>query len=50
MMQMSFDETDRFLIYCAMVGVKFVDLENGQLVRVLGKNENNIRFMRCAVF
>lgn len=38
---MAFDETDTILIYCSMVGIKFVDVQKGELLRLLGKTESS---------
>jgi peptidylprolyl isomerase domain and WD repeat-containing protein 1 len=47
---MCVDETDSILIYPTFIGIKFVDLKTGNLVRLLGKTESSQRFMRVTLY
>jgi peptidylprolyl isomerase domain and WD repeat-containing protein 1 len=45
-----FDENDQLLIYPTLFGIKVVDIQSGETLRVLGKMENNERFMKCVLY
>ena len=45
-----FDETGYFLIYPTLVGVKMVNLETNQIVRILGSTESGERFLSLALY
>lgn len=38
---MCFDETDSILIYPTFIGVKFIYIKTGELVKLLGKMESS---------
>lgn len=49
-MSLAFDETDTVVVYPTFLGVKFVDITTGVLVRLVGKSESMQRFMRVALY
>jgi len=48
--QAAFDESDNFLIYPSMIGVKVVNIHTNKLCRVLGKVEQTERFLSVIVY
>ncbi|XP_020087991.1 peptidyl-prolyl cis-trans isomerase CYP71 isoform X2 [Ananas comosus] len=44
-----FDESCNFLIYATLLGIKIVNLHTNKVARILGKVENNDRFLRIAL-
>ncbi|CAI0398240.1 unnamed protein product [Linum tenue] len=45
-----FDESSNFLIYATLLGIKVVNLHTNKVARILGKVENNDRFLRIALY
>ncbi|KAK5576280.1 hypothetical protein RB653_007421 [Dictyostelium firmibasis] len=45
-----FDETNNFLIYSTLIGIKFVNMKTNKVVRVLGKIENSTRFLGLSLY
>ena len=46
-----FDESDNFLLYSTMMGIKVIDIVNdGQLIKLIGKQETNVRFLNISLF
>ncbi|TQE02108.1 hypothetical protein C1H46_012294, partial [Malus baccata] len=45
-----FDESSNFLIYATLLGIKVVNLHTNKVSRILGKVENNDRFLRIALY
>ncbi|GJN04253.1 hypothetical protein PR202_ga21784 [Eleusine coracana subsp. coracana] len=45
-----FDESCNFLIYATLLGIKIVNLHTNKVSRILGKVENNERFLRIALY
>ncbi|XP_077230286.1 cyclophilin71 isoform X2 [Tasmannia lanceolata] len=45
-----FDESCNFLIYATLLGIKIVNLHTNKVARILGKVENNDRFLRIALY
>ncbi|XP_057481002.1 LOW QUALITY PROTEIN: peptidyl-prolyl cis-trans isomerase CYP71-like [Actinidia eriantha] len=45
-----FDESSNFLIYATLLGVKIVNLHTNKVTRIVGKVENNDRFLRIALY
>lgn len=45
-----FDESCNFLIYATLLGIKIVNLHTNKVSRILGKVENNDRFLRIALY
>jgi hypothetical protein len=45
-----FDESQSLLYYGSPVGIKIVNVNNGQLVRVIGKVENTERFLQISLY
>lgn len=45
-----FDESCNFLIYSTLLGIKIVNLHTNKVARILGKVENNDRFLRIALY
>ncbi|XP_051202469.1 peptidyl-prolyl cis-trans isomerase CYP71 [Lolium perenne] len=45
-----FDESGNFLIYATLLGIKVVNLHTNKVSRILGKVENNERFLRIALY
>ncbi|DAZ96322.1 TPA: hypothetical protein N0F65_008446 [Lagenidium giganteum] len=45
-----FDETGHFILYPTLLGIKIVNIETNNVVKVLGKVENTDRFLRLSLF
>ncbi|XP_058202369.1 peptidyl-prolyl cis-trans isomerase CYP71 [Rhododendron vialii] len=45
-----FDESSNFLLYATLLGIKIVNLHTNKVTRILGKVENNDRFLRIALY
>ncbi|KAJ0972686.1 hypothetical protein J5N97_020645 [Dioscorea zingiberensis] len=45
-----FDDSCNFLIYATLLGIKIVNLHTNKVARILGKVENNDRFLRIALY
>ncbi|KAM1804018.1 hypothetical protein ACFX12_029932 [Malus domestica] len=45
-----FDESSNFIIYATLLGIKVVNLHTNKVSRILGKVENNDRFLRIALY
>lgn len=45
-----FDESSNFIIYATLLGIKIVNLHSNKVARILGKVENNDRFLRIALY
>ncbi|KAM5585291.1 hypothetical protein ABKV19_004599 [Rosa sericea] len=45
-----FDESSNFLIHPTLLGIKVVNLHTNKVARILGKVENNDRFLRIALY
>jgi len=45
-----FDESNNFIIYPTLLGIKIVNIKTNKLVKVLGKVENTERFLGIALF
>ncbi|KAL4182521.1 hypothetical protein AMTRI_Chr11g93690 [Amborella trichopoda] len=45
-----FDESCNFLLYATLLGIKIVNLHTNKVARILGKVENNERFLRIALY
>ncbi|KAI4322392.1 hypothetical protein L6164_022094 [Bauhinia variegata] len=45
-----FDESSNFLMYATLLGIKIVNLHTNKVARILGKLENNDRFLRIALY
>ncbi|CAI8592901.1 unnamed protein product [Vicia faba] len=45
-----FDDSSNFLIYATLLGIKIVNLHTNTVARILGKVENNDRFLRIALY
>ncbi|KAL9687117.1 hypothetical protein QQ045_031513 [Rhodiola kirilowii] len=45
-----FDESSNFLIYATLLGIKIVNLHTNRVSRILGKVENNDRFLKIALY
>ncbi|KAJ7562782.1 hypothetical protein O6H91_03G084400 [Diphasiastrum complanatum] len=45
-----FDESSNFLLYTTLLGIKVVNLHSHKVARIIGKVENNERFLRIALY
>lgn len=45
-----FDESSNFIIYATLLGIKIINLHTNKVTRILGKVENNDRFLRIALY
>jgi peptidylprolyl isomerase domain and WD repeat-containing protein 1 len=45
-----FDDSCNFLLYTTLLGIKIVNLHTNKVARILGKVENNERFLRIALY
>jgi peptidylprolyl isomerase domain and WD repeat-containing protein 1 len=45
-----FDESNNFILYPTMLGIKVVNLLTNKLIRILGKVENTTRFLTVALY
>lgn len=46
---MCFDSSSNYLIYPCMLGIKIVNLVTNKLVRVIGRSDMSLRFMKVAI-
>ncbi|KAJ4980030.1 hypothetical protein NE237_010810 [Protea cynaroides] len=45
-----FDESSNFIMYATLLGIKVVNLHTNKVARILGKVENNDRFLKIALY
>jgi len=45
-----FDESGNFILYATMIGIKIVNIVTNKVCRVLGKIENNNRFLSISLY
>ncbi|XP_043701537.1 peptidyl-prolyl cis-trans isomerase CYP71 isoform X2 [Telopea speciosissima] len=45
-----FDESSNFIIYATLLGIKVINLHTNKVARILGKVENNDRFLKIALY
>lgn len=45
-----FDESDNFLIFATMIGIKIVSLSSSRVLRVLGRVESGQRFLSVSLY
>jgi peptidylprolyl isomerase domain and WD repeat-containing protein 1 len=45
-----FDETDSFIYFGSLLGIKVISIHNNTLVRLIGKVENTERFLQIALY
>lgn len=45
-----FDESDTFLYFGSLLGIKVVNIKSGETVRVIGKVESTERFLSIALY
>jgi peptidylprolyl isomerase domain and WD repeat-containing protein 1 len=45
-----FDETGKYIIYSSIIGIKVLDIKNNTIIKVIGKNDINERYMSLALY
>jgi len=45
-----FDESDTFIIYPSLFGIKVINFHNGELGRLIGQHETTERFLKCILY
>jgi len=45
-----FDDSSNFILYATLLGVKVVNIKTNKVARILGKSENNQRFLNIALY
>lgn len=46
----SFEESDTFIIFGSLLGIKVINIHSNRLVRLIGKVENTERFLQLALY
>jgi peptidylprolyl isomerase domain and WD repeat-containing protein 1 len=49
-LNVQFDETNHYIYYPSIIGVKLIELHTNKLVKILGKNESAERFLSICLF
>ena len=47
---LGFDESDTFIFFGSLMGIKIVNYRTGTLARIIGKVENTERFLQIALY
>lgn len=45
-----FDESDKILLIPSFFGIKFIEINSGKLLRLIGKQESTERFLKLALY
>eukprot|EP01099_Mayorella_cantabrigiensis_P005333 TRINITY_DN4223_c0_g1_i1.p1 TRINITY_DN4223_c0_g1~~TRINITY_DN4223_c0_g1_i1.p1 ORF type:complete len:663 (+),score=156.82 TRINITY_DN4223_c0_g1_i1:65-1990(+) len=45
-----FDHSENFILYSTILGIKVVNIKTNRVVRLLGKSENTVRFLKIALY
>jgi peptidylprolyl isomerase domain and WD repeat-containing protein 1 len=49
-LNVQFDETNHFIFYPTLLGIKLIELHTNKLIKILGKKESNERFLTLSLF
>jgi peptidylprolyl isomerase domain and WD repeat-containing protein 1 len=49
-LNIEFDETNNYIFYSSILGIKLVDFKNDRLIKILGKSESSERFLTLNLF
>lgn len=49
-LNIQFDETNNYIFYSSILGIKMIDLKNDKLIKFLGKTESSERFLTLNLF
>lgn len=49
-LNIQFDETNNFIFYSSILGIKLIDFKSERLVKILGKTESSERFLTLNLF
>jgi peptidylprolyl isomerase domain and WD repeat-containing protein 1 len=49
-LNIQFDETNNYIFYSSILGIKLIDLKSERLIKILGKPESSERFLSLNIF
>jgi peptidylprolyl isomerase domain and WD repeat-containing protein 1 len=49
-LNIQFDETNHYIFYSTILGIKLIELHSNKLIKILGKNESAERFLSINLF
>lgn len=49
-LNIQFDETNSYIFYSSILGIKLIDLKSERLIKILGKSESSERFLTLNLF
>lgn len=49
-LNIQFDETNNYIFYSSILGIKLIDFRNERLIKILGKTESSERFLTVNLF
>ena len=49
-LNIQFDETNNYIFYSSILGIKMIDIKNDKLIKFLGKTESSERFLTLNLF
>ncbi len=49
-LNLEFDETNRFIMYSTLLGIKLIEFSTNRLIKIIGKNESSERFLSISLF
>lgn len=49
-LNIQFDETNNYIFYSSILGIKLVDFKSERLIKILGKSESSERFLTLILF
>jgi peptidylprolyl isomerase domain and WD repeat-containing protein 1 len=49
-LNIQFDETNNYIFYSSILGIKLIDFKSERLIKILGKSESSERFLTLILF
>lgn len=49
-LNIQFDETNNYIFYSSILGIKFIEIKTDRLIKILGKAESSERFLTLNLF
>ena len=49
-LNIQFDETNNYIFYSSILGIKLIDFKSDRLIKILGKSESSERFLTLILF
>ena len=49
-LNIQFDETNNYIFYSSILGIKLIDIRQDKLIKILGKSESSERFLTLVLF